>query len=129
MPSCDHGGTLRVFNLIRAHAHVPLVMILSVSARIGSNATLGAESIEIERPDDPPSKHAARDNPLSRSPRLNVSFGSYVSIQVNVDALGHNIVGDAANEPSIAVNPTNPLNMVIGWRQFDDVTSNFRQAG
>ncbi|MBI4717395.1 MAG: thrombospondin type 3 repeat-containing protein [Planctomycetes bacterium] len=55
--------------------------------------------------------------------------GSYVSVQVNVDAGGNNIAGDAANEPSIAVDPTNPSRMVIGWRQFDTITSNFRQAG
>jgi len=29
----------------------------------------------------------------------------------------------------LAVDPTNPLHMVIGWRQFDNVHSNFRQAG
>ena len=40
-----------------------------------------------------------------------------------------NIVGDAANEPSLVIDPTNPLRMAIGWRQFDTVTSNFRQAG
>ncbi|HMD14888.1 MAG TPA: T9SS type A sorting domain-containing protein, partial [Bacteroidota bacterium] len=28
-----------------------------------------------------------------------------------------------------AIDPTNPNNMVIGWRQFNSVTSNFRQAG
>lgn len=55
--------------------------------------------------------------------------GRYVSVQVNVDANGANIVGDAANEPSLAIDPTNPLRMVIGWRQFDSVTSDFRQAG
>jgi hypothetical protein len=44
------------------------------------------------------------------------------------DGFGQNILGDADNEPSIAVSPTNPLNMVIGWRQFDNVTSNFRTA-
>lgn len=49
--------------------------------------------------------------------------------QVNVNASGQNILGDAANEPSIAVNPLNPSQMVIGWRQFDNVSSNFRQAG
>ena len=49
--------------------------------------------------------------------------------QVNVDSTGKNILGDAANEPNIAVNPLNPNNIVIGWRQFDNVTSNFRQAG
>ncbi len=50
-------------------------------------------------------------------------------VQVNVDANGQNILGDAANEPSISVDPVNPDHMVIGWRQFDNVNSNFRQAG
>ena len=54
---------------------------------------------------------------------------SISTYQVNVNALGQNIVGDAANEPSIAVNPLDPNKMAIGWRQFDNVTSNFRQAG
>jgi hypothetical protein len=49
--------------------------------------------------------------------------------QVNTDASGNDMIGDAANEPSIAVDPTNPNRMAIGWRQFDSVTSNFRQAG
>lgn len=49
--------------------------------------------------------------------------------QVNVDANGNNILNDAANEPSIAVDPTNPQRIVIGWRQFDNIQSNFRQAG
>ncbi len=61
------------------------------------------------------------------APRLK-STGFFTS-QVNVDANGDNIIGDAANEPSIAVDPTNPNKMVIGWRQFDNVNSNFRQAG
>jgi hypothetical protein len=52
-----------------------------------------------------------------------------VSVQVNVAAGGGNIVGDAANEPSIAVDPTDPSKIAIGWRQFDTITSNFRQAG
>ena len=46
-----------------------------------------------------------------------------------MDEFGNNILGDAANEPSIAVDPTNPNIMVIGWRQFDTISSNFRQAG
>lgn len=50
-------------------------------------------------------------------------------IQANVNASGQNITGDAANEPSIAVDPTNPNHIAIGWRQFDSVSSNFRQAG
>jgi len=82
-----------------------------------------------ERLDDPPGRYKARDNLLARSQGLHVVFGYYDSIQVNVDGLGNNIVGDAANEPSLAVNPLNPLNMVVGWRQFDTIASNFREAG
>lgn len=51
------------------------------------------------------------------------------SVQVNVDGAGLNIIGDAANEPSITTDPTNPNRLAIGWRQFDTIASNFRQAG
>jgi len=63
------------------------------------------------------------------SPAGKWTFGSYQSIQVNVDGDGQNIIGDAANEPSIAVDPTQPNRMAIGWRQFDSIANNFRQAG
>lgn len=63
------------------------------------------------------------------APSRHVQFGSHVSIQVNVDANGNNILDDAANEPSIAVDPTNPNRMAIGWRQFDTIEYDFRQAG
>ena len=53
----------------------------------------------------------------------------YVSVQVNVTAAGHNIAGDAANEPSIAADPTDFNHLAIGWRQFDSVSNDFRQAG
>ena len=56
-------------------------------------------------------------------------YDTFTSYQVNVDSNGHNITGDAANEPSICVDPTNPNKMTIGWRQFNSVSSNFRQAG
>ena len=56
-------------------------------------------------------------------------FGAFTSFQVNVNASGQNILGDAANECSISVDPTNGNKMTIAWRQFNDVTSNFRQAG
>jgi hypothetical protein len=58
-----------------------------------------------------------------------VAATSIFTQQANVGPGGQNIVGDAANEPSIAVNPLNANQIVIGWRQFDDVGSNFRQAG
>ena len=58
-----------------------------------------------------------------------VSFGKFRSTQVNVDSKGRNILGDAANEPSFVIDPTNRNHIAVGWRQFDNVASNFRQAG
>jgi hypothetical protein len=66
---------------------------------------------------------------LEKSPRMISRFGPFISYQANVDAQGNNIVGDAANEPSIAVDPTDSNKITIGWRQFDSVNSNFRQGG
>src|SRR5260221_12634652 len=51
------------------------------------------------------------------------------SYQVNVNAAGQNIVGDAANEPSLCIDPTDPRRMAVGWRQFNSISSDFRQAG
>ena len=56
-------------------------------------------------------------------------YGAFISYQVNVDQNGQNILGDAANECAISVDPTNGSKMTIAWRQFNDVTSNFRQGG
>ncbi len=56
-------------------------------------------------------------------------FDTFTSFQVNVDANGNNILGDAANECPISVDPTNGSKMTIAWRQFNDVSSNFRQGG
>lgn len=58
---------------------------------------------------------------------VSTPFGK--SYQVNVNAAGQNIAGDAANEPSMCVDPTNPARMAIGWRQFDSTNSSFRQSG
>jgi len=66
---------------------------------------------------------------IETSPRMISPFGVFTSYQANVDASGNNILGDAANEPSIAVDPTDGNKMVIGWRQFDTINSDFRQAG
>ncbi len=63
------------------------------------------------------------------SAKTTVSVSVFTSYQVNVGPGGQNIPGDAANEPSIAVDPSDPSRMAIGWRQFDTVNSSFRQAG
>ncbi len=72
--------------------------------------------------------HVSRAS-MPKSPAYNVRSSDFFTSQVNIDENGMNIVGDAANEPSIAVDPTNPDRIVIGWRQFDTVDNNFRQAG
>jgi len=66
---------------------------------------------------------------LETGPRMVSQFGVFTSFQVNVDADGNNILGDAANESSITVDPTNHNRMAIGWRQFNSVQSDFRQGG
>ena len=79
----------------------------------------------LEKYDNPP----APPRKIETSPRMISHFGVFTSYQVNVDANGQNIIGDAANECSISVDPTDGNKMAIAWRQFNDVTSNFRQGG
>ncbi|MEM1204138.1 MAG: sialidase family protein [Acidobacteriota bacterium] len=66
---------------------------------------------------------------LARTPAARIIRGGHVSVQVNVDGAGMNIPNDAANEPSIAVDPNDRDRIAIGWRQFDNIASDFRQAG
>jgi hypothetical protein len=63
------------------------------------------------------------------SPAYKFNSVNFSIVQVNVDEDGNNIVDDAANEPSIAFDPNDPNRIAIGWRQFDDINNNFRQAG
>jgi len=88
-------------------------------------------------PPDPTAHHEVKDDDYvpdlresqERSAAYNYSTSDIFTVQVNVDGNGQNIVGDAANEPSIAVDPTDRNRITIGWRQFNTVSSNFRQAG
>jgi len=85
------------------------------------------QNMPLEVIDDP---YLPADNTqMQRTPAYSANAPTYFTRQVNVDVNGDNIVNDAANEPSIAVDPTNPNRIVIGWRQFDNINSNFRQAG
>src|SRR6266478_6564216 len=79
----------------------------------------------LEKYDNPP----APPRKMETSPRMISQFGVFTSYQANVNANGQNIIGDAANECVIAVDPTDGNKMTIVWRQFNDVTSNFRQGG
>jgi len=80
-----------------------------------------------ETPDDS-YVHVSRES-MEKGPAYNLRKSEFFTSQVNVDSDGNDIIGDAANETSIAIDPTNPNRIVIGWRQFNTITSNFRQAG
>ncbi len=98
------------------------------------NAAANQPSQPIAAPThhEAPTDHApVQQAPAVRAttPAALIVRDDYVSVQVNVNENGENIVGDAANEPTLAVNPVFPNRMVICWRQFNTKTSNFRQAG
>lgn len=99
--------------------------LASPSGSRGEDLRPLAEALR-ERPNLPPAVLFA---PLPEAPPVRVERGPFTSVQVNVGRHGNNILGDAANEPSIAVDPTDPNRMAIGWRQFDAIESDFRQAG
>jgi hypothetical protein len=83
-----------------------------------------------DRLEDPPSDAYLPPDPARpRTTPAAASFGGATAVQVNVDDDGNNITGDAGNEPSITVDPTAPNRLAIGWRQFDNIDSSFRQAG
>src|SRR5437879_2204356 len=105
---------------------VSLVFIAAAATALGQATTWNPRTTRpLEKYDNPP----AYIYRLETSPRMISPHGVFISYQVNVDANGTNIVGDAANECSISVDPTNTSKMAIGWRQFDSVLSNFRQGG
>lgn len=111
---------------------IPAALLILCSLGATSPSSHASQPVEIESlapevPDDPPDPQASKNRETSRA--ATIVFGRFASIQVNVDATGANIRHDAANEPTIAVDPNNPTRMAIGWRQFDSDKSNFRQAG
>ncbi len=110
----------------RGSLHTVLTFISIVGVAAGQ--ILAPEPLPkepLEKYDNPPPLAPA----IATSPGMISQFGPYTSYQVNVNASGNNIVGDAANEPSICVDPTNGNRMSIGWRQFDSISSNFREGG
>ncbi len=111
---------------------LPVLIVLFSSGLVFSQADK-----HHEKQHDPTLHHEVMDDeyvPVSRddmgrSPAYRYTMSGITTVQVNVDENGQNIAGDAANEPSIAVDPNDPDKMTIGWRQFNTVSSNFRQAG
>ena len=108
-------------------ACIAILLSFASSSAAETGEALAPTVDRLEVPNDPYLPAPREGQP--RSPGVRFFSETSFTVQVNVDALGQNIVGDAANEPSIAVDPTNPDRMVIGWRQFDTIASDFRQAG
>jgi hypothetical protein len=108
-----------------------LIPVLMLVCHGTAQAQTSSSEVDIraplEVPEDAPGTPYAKGSTVRVE--THVVRGGFVSVQVNVDEGGANFVGDAANEPSIAVDPTAPNRIVIGWRQFDTIVSNFRQAG
>jgi len=104
-----------------------LINPLLVNSQDIQNARIVDPAVHHEVPDDDYISNSELN--LKKGPAYKDRGSSYFTTQVNVDDEGLNIEGDAANEPSLAVDPTNPDRMAIGWRQFNTITNNFRQAG
>jgi len=119
-------GATRSSGAVGAVLCVGLVLVSSAAAT-GDEAAERPEFRPLEVPRDPPAPAWLLDLRTTEAP-ASVQIGPFVSVQVNVDARGDNIVGDAANEPSLAISPVDPSQLVIGWRQFDSVLSDFREA-
>ncbi len=82
---------------------------------------------QLETPGD---KYISVDRgSMARTPAYTRSSPGFFMTQVNIDEDGMNVVGDAANEPSITFDRTNPNRMAIGWRNFATITNNHREAG
>ncbi len=106
------------------------ILLICPIALTGQNKNIpAAEKVKMHHEIADQPYRTPSPGPKKTSPAFHYAGPGFFTTQVNVDANGDNILGDAANEPSIAVDPNNPDKMAIGWRQFDDVNNSFRQAG
>ncbi|MEE9450985.1 MAG: T9SS type A sorting domain-containing protein [Ignavibacteriaceae bacterium] len=127
-----------IFEKKRFNNIIKLVSFLIIFFLISPNLIFSQTNEQKKgNPPNPTAHHEIKDDdyiPVSRenqekSPAYHYSMNNIITVQVNVDVNGQNIVGDAANEPSIAVDLNDPNRMAIGWRQFNTISNNFRQAG
>jgi len=95
---------------------------------LGDDSEHEVSPVALEKENHPPVANHVLSAQIRRRATA-VTFLGFTSVQVNVDALGQDILGDAANEPSIAVDPTDHHRMAVGWRQFDSIASDFREGG
>src|SRR6201984_3534720 len=123
----NHTRNMRYSTVLTASLLICLILLIALGSASAQLAPVhrGPLNEPLERYDNPP----APPQKMETSPRMISQFGVFTSYQVNVDQNGQNILGDAANECAISVDPTDGNKMTIGWRQFNSVTSNFRQGG
>ena len=119
-------STYYYFVLKRILAEIAFLIFLFGFCQIGYAQNVSDWEYR-ELPEDPYMPIPIKDIRTNKS--FQIQSDNFFCVQVNVDSLGRNIMGDAANEPTIAINPLNPNEIVMAWRQFDNVQSNFRQAG
>lgn len=112
------------------HQLLATVLLLPLTLASASAQTLAPiRKLPLNEPLEKYNMPPAPPRKIETSPRVISQFGVFTSFQANVDANGNNILGDCANEPSISVDPTDGNKMVIAWRQFNSINSDFRQAG
>src|SRR4029077_14296459 len=123
----NHTRNMRYFTVLTASLLICLILLIALGSASAQLAPVhrGPLNEPLERYDNPP----APPQKMETSPRMISQFGVFTSYQVNVDSNGQNILGDAANECVISVDPTNLSKMVIAWRQFNSINSDFRQSG
>ena len=114
-----------VFFIVIAFPLSPKLIFSQTNEHKNDNPPNPAQHREIKDDDYIPELRHSQ----GRSPAYKYSMKNITTVQVNVDENGQNIVGDAANEPSIALDPNDHNRIAIGWRQFNTISNNFRQAG
>ena len=84
------------FRMLKASFFICLILLsgLTVASAQTTPVRKVPRTEPLEKYDNPP----APPRKIETSPRMISQFGSFTSFQVNVDANGNNIVGDAANE-------------------------------
>ena len=105
------------------------ILILGSLVAVSGQTLAPLRKLPLNEPLEKYNMPPAAPRKIETSPRMILQFGVFTSYQASVDANGNNILGDAANEPSIAVDPTDGNKMMIAWRQFNSIQSDFRQAG
>ncbi len=108
---------MRSSTFLSAGSLICLILLIALASASGQLAPTHKvpRNEPLEKYDNPP----APPRKIETSPRMISQFGIFTSYQVNVDANHQNILGDAANECPISVDPTDG-NKMDGFSFFCD---------